>query len=104
MLRSQQELPLRAMYESVAIQWQGSVSMSVAHVTNREHGDVPGSHRGTTGCPGAVQNWPPPLTAYGTLESLPHFSLAAALGRAGPALCPGNTMELILAGMWVSQP
>ena len=47
--------------------------MSIAHVTTREHGDVPGlgSHQGPLGVPGAVQNWPWP-------------SLAAVLWKAGP--------------------
>lgn len=47
--------------------------MSIAHVTTRDHEDVPGlgSHQGPRGVPGAVQNWPWP-------------SLAATLWRAGP--------------------
>lgn len=40
MLKSQPELPLRAMSESVATQQQGS--MSVAHITTRQHGGVTG--------------------------------------------------------------
>ena len=43
MMRSQPELPVRAMFQSMAKeqQWLMSVSMSVAHITVREHGDVP---------------------------------------------------------------
>jgi hypothetical protein len=38
MLMSQPELPLRAMSGSVAMQWQGSVSMSMAHISAIEYG------------------------------------------------------------------
>lgn len=45
---------------SVAAQLQGSVSMSVAYITTREHGDVPGvgsagNHMDIQG--GAVHDW-----------------------------------------------
>lgn len=50
MVKSQPVLPLRALSGSVVIQWQGSVAVavSVAHITNKDHGDVPGlgSHLG----------------------------------------------------------
>ena len=38
LVRSQPELQLKAMSETMAMQWQGLVSMSVAPVTSREHG------------------------------------------------------------------
>lgn len=43
MMRCQTELPVRAMSEPMAKQQQGLVlvSMSVAHITTSEHGDVP---------------------------------------------------------------
>ena len=41
-VRSQPKLLLKTMSISVPIQPQGSVSMSMAHITTREHGDVPG--------------------------------------------------------------
>lgn len=101
MVRSQLELSLRAMTESLAIQWQGSMSMLVAHVTTREHGAVPGkgSRQGPRGRPGAV-------------SSLPCPSLGLTLWRAGPSWWqhsgeprPGSTVELALtAGVWVNQP
>lgn len=49
-------LLLRTISESVAIQWQGSMSMSVAHITTRDHGVVQGlgSHLGPCGYPGDV--------------------------------------------------
>lgn len=87
-MRSQPELPLGAMSESMGMQQQGSMFM--AHITTREHGAVSGqdSHRGPCGCPGAVHNWL-------------HFSLDVTLGRAGishlrPAPRSSNTMELTL--------
>lgn len=36
--RSQPQLPLRAMSESMAMEWQGLVSMSTAHIIIRENG------------------------------------------------------------------
>lgn len=39
-IRSQPELPLRAMSESIATQQQGLVSMPMPHVTIREREDV----------------------------------------------------------------
>lgn len=48
MVRSQPEMLLRVMSESMVTQQQGSVSMSMAHIITREHRDVPGqgSHQG----------------------------------------------------------
>jgi hypothetical protein len=70
MMTSQPVLQLRTMPEGQ----QGLVSVSVFHVTNRDHRGVPGlgsylgPHRHS---PKAVQNWP-------------HPSLAEALWRTGP--------------------
>ena len=83
-LRFQPKLPLRSMSEFKSMQLQGSVLMSVAHITTREHGDVPG--RGPAryhldvqvlGITGPTPHW---LFA---LECLPHLSPATALWRAG---------------------
>ena len=45
-MKSQPELQLKAMSGSVAVEQQKSVSISMAHITPREHGDTPswGSH------------------------------------------------------------
>lgn len=44
----------------VAMQGQGSMSMPMADITTREHGDVLGwgSYWGQGECPGVVPNWP----------------------------------------------
>ena len=54
----QPKLPLRVMYESVAMLRQELVSMSVDHIATREHGVIPGqgSHEGAPGCLETVQN------------------------------------------------
>jgi hypothetical protein len=74
MVRSQPELLQRAMSESVAMQQQGSVSMSIAHIITREHVDVLcwGSRWGPHAC----------LTAR-ALSSSVYPSLDAAWWRAG---------------------
>ena len=61
---------MKAMSESMLMQCQVSVVMSLAHITIREHGDIPGqaATKDYMGCPGAVQ-------------SLAHLSLAVALGE-----------------------
>lgn len=58
-MKSQPELPLKAMSGSVAMQHQRSVSMSMAHITVREYEDIPGwsNHQGPCECPEAGQNW-----------------------------------------------
>lgn len=62
MVRSQPELLLRAMSESVAAQWQRSMLMLVAYITTREHRDIPGqgSLWGLLGCPGVYSSVPAP--------------------------------------------
>jgi hypothetical protein len=54
--RTQSELLMRAMSESMTMQWQGLMLMSLAYITTREHGDVPGwsSSSGPPGCSGAI--------------------------------------------------
>jgi hypothetical protein len=80
MARSQPELPLRTKSESVAIQQQGWMLMSVAPISTREHGDIPGGAavEGPHGCSGAVQNYFP-LNGCDTQESWPHHLLMAEL-------------------------
>lgn len=48
------------MSESLGMQWQGLVSMFLAHITLNEHEDVPGHSSCWGPCvgPGAVHNWP----------------------------------------------
>jgi hypothetical protein len=65
MVKSLPELPLRAMFESVATQWQGSVLMSLAHITTRKHDGSPcqAAIKDHMNVVGAVQNWPHPSLA-----------------------------------------
>lgn len=69
------KLSLRAMSESRAMQWQGSVLVLVTHITMREHGDVPGqgSRLRPPECSGAVQNWPHPSFGANSEELAPSF-------------------------------
>lgn len=41
LLEAPSSLLLRAKSESMATQWQGPVFLSLAHITTREHGQVP---------------------------------------------------------------
>ena len=78
----------------------------MAHITTREHGDVPGggSYWGPRGCPGAVQNWPHPSPGHhgrAGFDGMRTEELASPLPRSstlsmGPALHPGSTVELAL--------
>ena len=43
MVKPQPMLLLRAMCGSVAVQQQGSMSVSMTHITTRDHGDIPGT-------------------------------------------------------------
>jgi hypothetical protein len=74
LVRSQPKLPMRVMSEFMGKQWQGSVLMSLAHITTREHGEVPGwsSCLGPPGCPWAVY-LAPPLRACRAPERWPHL-------------------------------
>lgn len=69
----------------VVMKLQASVSMSMTYIATKDHEDVPslGSHLWSQRYTGAVQNWPYHLTGYGTLESWPHISPVAELGRDG---------------------
>ena len=85
-------LLLKVMSGFIPTQLLGSVSMSLAHITIRDHGDIPGqaATKDYMGCPGAVQ-------------SLAHLSLAVALERMVSVPSPGSPVELTLeAGEWVS--
>lgn len=83
LVKSQSMLLLRAMSGSVTMYPQGSVSVSVAHITTKDHAEVPG-----LGCAELV----PPFTGCVTLESWPPLELAAAV----PAPLLGSTVELAL--------
>ena len=71
------------------MQQQGVVSMSMDHITTRDHVDIPGlgSHLRPRRCPRAGQNWPHPL-------------LDTALWRAGPAPHLGCIVRLALVEPW----
>ena len=56
MVKSQSQMTLMAMSRSKATQWQGSVLVSVAHITTRQHEDIPGY-------PGDVKSWHSPSLA-----------------------------------------
>lgn len=60
-----------------------NMGMSLVGAAVRDHVGVQGPCR--TGSAGSS-----------SLESLPHLSLAAALGRVGSVPCPGSTVELTL--------
>jgi hypothetical protein len=100
MVRSQPELLLRTMSGSVAIQLQGSVLMSIAYVTTREHGDVPdaGSARDHIDIQGgAVHDWPCPLLDLVFWKTDPnshqHYE---AVGKTAFMPHPGTIVELSL--------
>lgn len=101
------ELPLKVVSGSMAMRWQGpvSVSMSVAHVITRDHdGDIPGlgSCLGSSGCPGVVQNWSC-LSRVTVLWRAGPTSQHS--GEQGPGPHWGSTGELALvSGPSVSQP
>lgn len=88
------------MSESVATQSQGSVLMSMIHITTREHGGVPGwgSSGRPCGCTGLYR------TGCAALETLSYLSLVAVLGKAGSVPCPSSTMELALVALNVGEP
>ena len=73
----QPKLPLRSMSEFKSMQLQGSVLMSVAHITTREHGDVPGW--GSCGGPqglcrtGLTPHWGNGKRAVPALHQLQHL-------------------------------
>lgn len=82
------------MSASVAMQLQGSVLMSMAHITTREHGDpsVVGQLLGTMWTSRGCTELAPSLTGCGTLESWFHLTDS----ERGPVPHPGSTMEWAL--------
>ena len=79
-------LPLRAMCRSMAIEQQGSVLMSIVHVTNRVHVVISGVgwHLGHCWCSRAVQRWlHPSLDATSHLASKLGLVLVAGTWRWG---------------------
>lgn len=75
----------RAMSGSVAMQQQGSVLMSVAHITTKIHEVIPG-----LGCCLALRSQPM------AVQSWPCASLATALLSVGPTPPLGSTRDLAL--------
>lgn len=102
-VRSQLELPLRAMSESVGYTVAGvGVNVCDSYYT-REHGDVPGpdSCWGPGGCPGAVPNWSYLSWMQWSGELAP--SLVPVLRRADPAPRLGSMVELaLMVWVWVN--
>jgi hypothetical protein len=99
-ISAQPELLLSTMTESVTTQWQGLMSISVAHVTTRELGDVPAksSCQGPRGCPGAVPSWPRPLIGPDTEE------LSPIGGSTQESFAQVAQYLVLAAGVWVSHP
>lgn len=84
---------------SVVMQSQWLVLISIAPITTRDHGDIPGmcSHLGPLGCPDYEQNWHLP-----SLATEFHLSPEASFG---PTLSLDSTVELaVVVGLWRSQP
>ena len=83
-VRTQENVLLKAMSEYMATQWQESVLMSMAHITIRKEADVPGQviHQGPHECPGALEGWL-------------HWLTAAALVKTGPVSQPSSIVELL---------
>lgn len=73
--------------------------MYVAHITRRDHGEVPGlgSNLESHGCSGAVYvELTLPLTVWKALKNCPYLSFVAAFRRVG--LMPCSIVELALLG------
>lgn len=95
-------LLLKTMSESLTMQQQGSVLMSVAHITTRKHGDILGC-RGPHVCSGAVQNCPCPSLAV-ALWRAGHISHHQQHQRVSPAPYLDRTAELnLVVGALVGQ-
>lgn len=77
MVKTQPLLPLTAMSGSMAMQWLGSVSMSLTHISTREYRDVPGlgSRLGSQRCPKMGRTGPNShqAAAFGRAGSVPHL-------------------------------
>lgn len=71
---------------SVAMQQQGSVLVSIAHVTTKDHMDFPGTMLMSK----SSAELAPLLTDCSTQESWHHPLLAATLWKTGPATLPGR--------------
>lgn len=107
MLKSQPMLLLKAISGSVAMHQQGSVWMSIAHITTRDDGDVCDWSRqlpGTTWMSRDCTELGPQVTVYGILERRPHLSPDSALGRACSVPHPSNRVELVLVGGGTGEP
>lgn len=101
MVESQPELPLKAMFESITTQQQGSMSMLMTHITTRKHGmsqirTATGDHTNAQGLRiighsshrmQCSKNWS-------------HLSPAAELKKASLVSQPDSTVELDLVA-WV---
>lgn len=87
MVKYQPLLPLRVMSGSLAIQWMGLGSMSMAPITTREHRDIPGlrSCQETGGCP--------------ELDLLP-FAGYGSTWEYGPGSSPGQHIRVGISGAW----
>lgn len=79
---SQPKLPLRSMSESVAMQHQRTCRWIISLQENMGLFLIRAATRNY------VDVLAPPLTGCCIVEDLPHLSLVAALGKAGPAPCP----------------
>lgn len=76
MVRSQVELPLKAISSFVAVQLQELLSMSMDYIINRKHGTAPGwaSFWEPHGFTGAVVNCPCPLQDVGSGGLVPYLT------------------------------
>lgn len=81
MVMSWCRLPPKARCESMAMNQQGPVSMSMTDVTTK------GCHLGLCSCSRTAQSWP-------------SHSLAILLKKAASLLCLSNTVEMVLV-VWV---
>ena len=91
-VRSQPELPLKAMSESVGYAVAGvGVNVYDSYYT-REHGDVPGpgSCWGPGGCPGAVHNWSCLSWMQCSGELASSISRAGSTQESSPCTLPGQ--------------
>lgn len=88
-MKSQSILPMRAMSGSLVMPLQGSVSISIAHITNTVHAGIPGlgSHLGPQISP-SISQW----LRYSGEMSLPLTNCSTQ----------GSTVELALVGGGVS--
>ena len=69
--------------------------MSKVHITNREHGDVPGSHWGPLVVQGLCRTGPAPHCIWHSGEITP-FLTSSNIGRVGPEPWLDSSVELLL--------